>query len=224
MAGRSPESISRWLAENQHRMDGPAQFLGTEPNAARRPWGTADVRFLLAASWDYSQAAGNMAIPAIYDAIHKAGPGHLADRWDLPATQRDMSMLERDQVPAFGIESRHELADFDVVGTSISYTVLFMNFCNTGEAPIWMADGTFKPISKVQAGEEVMGWKWVDGRRQLCASRVLANAARKAQVVKTTMESGRVIRCTPDHKWLSTGNGTRGVDHCDDSRRRMADL
>jgi len=95
----------------------------------RRSWGTAKTRWLLAASWDYSQAAGNMAIPAVYDAIHKAPDYSLADRWYLPATPRDMDLLERGQVPAFGIESRHQALDFDVVATSISYTVLFMNFC-----------------------------------------------------------------------------------------------
>jgi radical SAM superfamily enzyme YgiQ (UPF0313 family) len=129
MPGRSPESIARWLDENSYRLDGPAQMLGTEPNAARRPWDEARVRWLLAASWDYSQAAGNMAVPALYDAIHKAETYCLADRWYLPATQRDMDLLEKAQVPVFGIESRHQMADFDVVGTSISYTVLFMNFC-----------------------------------------------------------------------------------------------
>jgi radical SAM superfamily enzyme YgiQ (UPF0313 family) len=103
-------------------------YLGTEPNTARRPWDAAQVRWLLAASWDYSQAAGNMAIPALYDAIHKAQTYCLADRWYLPATPRDMELLEKAQVPVFGIESRHQLRDFDVVGTSISYTVLFMNF------------------------------------------------------------------------------------------------
>src|ERR1700722_15823591 len=103
-------------------------MLGTEPNTARRPWDIAGVRWLLAASWDYSQAAGNMAIPVLYDAIHRAPGFHLADRWYLPATPRDMELLEKAQIPAFGIESRHQLRDFDVVGTSISYTVLFMNF------------------------------------------------------------------------------------------------
>lgn len=129
MPGRSPESIARWLDGNLFRFDGPQQFLGTEPNAARRPWDAAGARWLLAASWDYSQAAGNMAIPAVYDAIHKAETYCLADRWYLPATPRDMDLLERGQVPAFGIESRHQALDFDVVATSISYTVLFMNFC-----------------------------------------------------------------------------------------------
>jgi radical SAM superfamily enzyme YgiQ (UPF0313 family) len=104
-------------------------YLGTEPNAVRRSWEQTDVRCLWAASWDYSQAAGNLAIPAIYDAVHKAGPQFLADRWYLPATMRDLELLERAQVPVFGIESRHQLADFDIAGTSISYPVLFMNFC-----------------------------------------------------------------------------------------------
>lgn len=129
MAGRSPDSIARWLDGNLFRFDGPSQYLGTEPNAERRPWDSTTVRWLLAASWDYSQAAGNMAIPVLYDAVHKGSPAYLADRWYLPATQRDMDLLEKGQVPAFGIESRHPLADFDVVGTSISYTALFVNFC-----------------------------------------------------------------------------------------------
>jgi radical SAM superfamily enzyme YgiQ (UPF0313 family) len=127
--GRSPDSITRWLSENLHKFDGPAQMLGTEPNAARRPWDTAKTRWLLAASWDYSQAAGNMAIPAVYDAVHKARVYSLADRFYLPMTPRDMDLLERGQVPAFGIESRHQALDFDVLATSVSYTVLFMNFC-----------------------------------------------------------------------------------------------
>ncbi len=129
MTGRSPESIARWLDLNLYKFDGPAQMLGTEPNSARRPWDAAEVRWLLAASWDYSQAAGNMAVPAVYDAIHKAGNCTLADRWYLPMTPRDMDLLERGQVPVFGIESKHQARDFDVLATSISYTVLFMNFC-----------------------------------------------------------------------------------------------
>jgi radical SAM superfamily enzyme YgiQ (UPF0313 family) len=129
MAGRSPESIARWLDLNLFKFDGPQQFLGTEPNAARRKWDLTDVRWLLAASWDYSQAAGNMAVPAVYDAVHKAGVYTLADRFYLPTTPRDLDLLERGQVPVFGIESRHQARDFDVLATSISYTVLFQNFC-----------------------------------------------------------------------------------------------
>lgn len=131
MAQRSPEFIKHWLGLNLYRMDGPSQYLGDEPGAARRDWDSAAVRWLMCASWDYSQASGNMSIPAVYAAVHSAGAGseYLADRFYLPATPRDMGLLERDGIPVFGIESKHQMLDFDIVGTSISYTVLFMNFC-----------------------------------------------------------------------------------------------
>lgn len=88
----------------------------------------------------------------------------------------------------------------------------FINrYCNTPDAPIWMADGTFKPIGKVQVGDEVLGW--VDGseqnglklhRRKLALSVVEAVHTRIApMVVKANLQSGRFVKCTPDHVWLS---------------------
>jgi len=198
----TPEQIRKWLDQNLWRLDGPAQWLGTEPNTFRKPWESVELRWLLSASWPYFHSAGNQAIPAVYQAIND-NPQCLADLSYLAETPRDMRIMEKDGVPVFGVESKHQMRDFDVVGTSISYMVLFMNFCNTGEAPIWMGDKSFKPISKVQAGDEVMGWRWEGKRRRLCRTRVLSVMSRQAPVVKATLESGRVIRCTPNHQWLS---------------------
>jgi hypothetical protein len=136
--GRSPQFITRWLEANRHRFDGPAQYQGDEPGSVlaetghdrKALWSQRHrCRWLIPASWDYSQAAGNMAIPAVYRAVSDADATFLADRFYLPATPRDLGLLERGGIPVFGIETRHQLADFDVVGTSISYTVLFLNFC-----------------------------------------------------------------------------------------------
>lgn len=122
-------AITRWLEANVHRFDGPAQYAGDEPGAAGKDWAGRSVRMLLCASWDYSQAAGNMAIPTVYQAVNGAGEGYLCDRFYLPATGRDLDLMKRESIPVFGIETKHQLADFDVVGTSISYSVLFMNYC-----------------------------------------------------------------------------------------------
>ena len=143
-AGRTPEFIGRWLdasdGANLAVLDGPQQFLGSEPNTLLAESGfdrgalwrdRSAVRWLLAASWPYEQSAGNMALPVVYWGINDADPGYLADRWYLPATPRDMEHLEDAALPAFGIETRHQLLDFDVVGTSVSYNVLFANFCKT---------------------------------------------------------------------------------------------
>lgn len=125
---RTPGQIQRFLDDNMHRFDLGVQFLGTEPNATLRPWDTATVRWCLTASWPYEAAAGNQSIPAVYKAIHDHDPNFLCDRFYLPATPGDMRLLEKNNIPIFGIESKHQLADFDVVGTSISYPVLSMSF------------------------------------------------------------------------------------------------
>lgn len=128
MSTRTTGQIERWLAENSYKMDLPVQYMGTEPNAVRRDWAGASSRWLIAASWPYEHAAGNQSIPAVYQAIHDADPSFLCDRAYLPATPRDLRLLERGEVPIFGIETRRQMRDFDVVGTSISYLVLLMSF------------------------------------------------------------------------------------------------
>lgn len=87
-------------------------------------------------------------------------------------------------------------------------------YCTPPESPIWMADGSFKPIGRIRVGDKVWGWK--DGsrttgpkkkvpkkaeRRQLVVSEVVAVHRHRASIVKLTLESGTVIRCTPDHRW-----------------------
>ena len=110
--------------------------------------------------------------------------------------------------------------------------------CNTAEAPIWMADLSFKNISEINVGDEVIGWSvepkldnnWgcrvVNCTRpkpeterglripKLTKSTVLHTSARMADVVKVTLESGRIIRCTADHRWLHRpGCGNNDYKH-----------
>lgn len=80
-------------------------------------------------------------------------------------------------------------------------------FCNPPEAPVWMADGTFRPLGEINIGDEVMGWERVPAGsftlRALRPSRVNAIRARTAPLVWVEMESGRSFHCTPDHRWLN---------------------
>lgn len=82
-------------------------------------------------------------------------------------------------------------------------------FCNPPEAPLWMADLSFKPIGDVKVGDKVVGWSKPEGKlnRHLCESTILAIKRRQSPIVKVTMESGRSFRCTPDHLWLTSSNG-----------------
>jgi hypothetical protein len=89
--------------------------------------------------------------------------------------------------------------------------------CNPPEAPVWMADLSFRPLGDVRVGDQVMGWARSGPKdlKRLCVSRVLAVHRREAPLVRLFMESGRRIRCTPDHLWLngawSPSSGERGI-------------
>jgi predicted phage terminase large subunit-like protein len=76
--------------------------------------------------------------------------------------------------------------------------------CNPGWTPIWMPDGRFKNLEDIKVGDNVVGFILPKGkRRRMIPSKVLAVGSRIAQTVKVTMESGREVICTPDHKWFT---------------------
>lgn len=103
----------------------------------------------------------------------------------------------------------------------IDYRYAAERYCNPPEAPIWMGDLSFKPLGDVQVGDTVIGWQKQERtatqrttytRERLVKTRVVAVARRRAPLVRITLASGRVIRCTPDHQWsqgkLSNRYGT----------------
>ncbi len=123
------ERTRTWLDANAHRFDLSTQYLGDEPNARRKPWTSAELRWCLVAAWPYEAAAGNSSIPAVYTAINDSPAGnYLCDRFYLPNTPRDLKLLDKAGLGAFGIETCRPLAAFDVVGSSISYPVLSMSY------------------------------------------------------------------------------------------------
>lgn len=86
-------------------------------------------------------------------------------------------------------------------------------YCNAPEAPVWMADLSFKPIGKIEAGDHVIGWRRVNGRRSMEVATVEEVRHRIApEIIRVTMESGAVIRCTPDHRWLRASHGAEDDD------------
>lgn len=93
-------------------------------------------------------------------------------------------------------------------------------YCNPPEAPMWMADGSFKPLGDIVIGDRLMGWerdykkKGKRGNRQarkrLRPSIVTAVHKKKDKIYRVTMSSGRVLRCTKDHLWINGKSQFRG--------------
>lgn len=128
MAFKTPAQITKFIAERQHRMDVPMQYFGDEPNSYRKSWDDTNVHMVVFANWAYEQAAGNQAIPLVYRTVNEHKDTFLCDRSYFHSTPRDAKTFFNNGIPVFGVESKRQLMDFDVVGTSISYPVLSINF------------------------------------------------------------------------------------------------
>lgn len=88
-------------------------------------------------------------------------------------------------------------------------------FCLPPEAPVWMADHSFRRIEDVKVGDVVWGWDWdLEGRRRktIREARVLDVFSREEDIVEVEMESGRVVRCTPNHLWANAVSYKPPVD------------
>jgi predicted phage terminase large subunit-like protein len=82
--------------------------------------------------------------------------------------------------------------------------------CFTAGSPVLMSDWSEKPIEQIKVGDEVVGYALEPGKRaKLTRSKVLAVNVRTAPTIEAKFESGRSVRCTPDHKWYT---GRRGKD------------
>jgi predicted phage terminase large subunit-like protein len=85
-------------------------------------------------------------------------------------------------------------------------------WCTPAEAPVLMRDLSMRPISEIKEGDEIIGWTEGDpeatpiNRRSLTVATVKSISVSEQPLVKMTLESGAVIRCTPDHKWYTAKN------------------
>lgn len=87
--------------------------------------------------------------------------------------------------------------------------------CNPAEAPILMADLSEKRIEHIKPGDEVIGFEFGNRKSnvkktRLVKTKVIATGSRLALVYKITLASGKIIRCTQDHKWFT---GRLDKDH-----------
>lgn len=203
MSYRTPTQISTFVDENQYRMDVPAQFYGDEPNSygeragGSKRWDATEVRGIIFACWAYEQAAGNQAIPLVYKLINELGDEFLCDRSYFPSTPRDLRVLERAGIPIFGVEHRHQLADHDVVGTSISYPLLSINFVKQlmmSDIPPTWDDRINHETGQTIAGRHREPEKWpfvIVGGQGFGAPEVLANIADAIFCGEAEDEEGR---------------------------------
>lgn len=94
-------------------------------------------------------------------------------------------------------------------GDQTSFWDLITQYCQPADALVWREDLTWGAISSVKVGDRLMGFsKESDtskGRRfqKFEVATVEDVYTRMAPVVALHMESGRIVRCTADHRWFT---------------------
>ena len=103
----------------------PAQYTGLEHNRRCRDVHTADVTVALAFPDAYPVGVSHVGTQILYTLLN-ATDGVACDRSYCPTPEAERVMRERG-VGLFGWESRAHLGDFDVIGISLSYEMVFTN-------------------------------------------------------------------------------------------------
>lgn len=97
----------------------PARYLGNELGAIRKPWDWCQIRWVLTYPEVYEVGASNLGHVILYNILN-AQPRQLCDRAYLPGPDL-AAKLRTTQTPLFAVESRRALAEFDILGFSLSY-------------------------------------------------------------------------------------------------------
>lgn len=88
-------------------------------------------------------------------------------------------------------------------------------FCLDPDSRVYMRDYSFKKIVDIVPGDQVIGVERKHGKRGggkqkrdfMCEAEVTAVHTRIADRVKVTLESGKELICTPDHRWAYYSGG-----------------
>ena len=121
----------------------PIQYVGGEVNAITAPWDSARLRWALLYPDAYEVGSPNQGVQILYEVLNEQ-PEILAER--AYAVWPDMDALMRAaQIPAFTVDGHRSLADFDVIGVSLSTELGYTNMLNTIDLaglPLRAADRT----------------------------------------------------------------------------------
>jgi len=106
----------------------PARYTGGEWNSIAKKWETTPIRIALCYPEAYEIGMSNMALPILYEILNYQ-PDVLAERVYAPWIDME-TVLRRQNIPLFSLESKHPLEEFDIIGFSLGYELTYTNVLN----------------------------------------------------------------------------------------------
>lgn len=139
----TPQTLYRAVERRLPRVSKPARYTGGELNQVVKDWDQVAVRVALVFPDIYDIGMSNLALAVLYDQINRRADA-LAERVFAPWVDME-DELRQAGLPLYSLETRHPLADFDIVGITLPYETLFTNALNVldlGGIPVWSAERT----------------------------------------------------------------------------------
>ena len=124
----TPKEILSELEYILPRVSKPGRYTGGEYNQVVKEWPAVDFKVALAFPDVYDLGMSNLGLMILYDIINKHR-NLLAERVYCPWTDMEAQMRERG-LPLFTLESKHSVAEFDMLAFTLPYEQLYTNALN----------------------------------------------------------------------------------------------
>jgi len=123
----TPKQITRALDRVLHKVEKPARYTGGELNSIVKDWANPALRTKVALAFPdiYELGGSNLGLMVLYDSINRRSD-LLAERVYCPWPDLE-TLMRCDDIPLYSLETRHPLADFDIIGFSLPYEQLYTN-------------------------------------------------------------------------------------------------
>ena len=116
----------------------PARYTGHELNAVHKDWEGTACHFALALPDVYEVGMSNLGLKILYEVLNDR-EDTACERVYAPWIDMEQIMRER-QIPLFSLESFHAVREFDFLGFSLQYEMIYSNVLNMLDLagiPIW---------------------------------------------------------------------------------------
>jgi radical SAM family uncharacterized protein len=124
----SPEQIKENLERILPTVQKPGRYTGGELNQVEKDWTDIQTHVALIFPDIYDLGMSNLGLAILYDLINQR-PDALAERAYAPAEDME-SALRRAGLPLYSLETKHPLAEFDILAFSLPYETLYTNTLN----------------------------------------------------------------------------------------------
>ena len=124
----SPAQIETRLERILLSVQKPGRYVGGELNSVSKDWDSVQIRLALVFPDIYDIGISNLGLQILYDQVNQR-PDALAERAYAPWVDMEEKMRLHG-IPLYSLESKHALAEFDLLGFSLPYETLYTNTLN----------------------------------------------------------------------------------------------